>query len=106
MLGYFFSPMADRSALLLSSSIAPHGFNYARYRNADVDRLVEQAKQTPDGPDRAALYRQISAHVFSDRPYVPLLWISDPYVVSMRLEGLRPGPDAALFWNIRDWRLR
>jgi peptide/nickel transport system substrate-binding protein len=106
MLGFFFAPPADRSNLLLSTAIAPHGFNYPRFRNADVDKLILKAQQTDDGPARAKLYHEIAVAVANQRPFVPLLWLTDAYVVSTQLENLKPGPDAALFWNVWEWKLR
>lgn len=34
--------------------------NHARFQNAQFDRLYEQAKRLPDGPERNALYREMN----------------------------------------------
>lgn len=63
-----------------STSIPPAGANRGRYRNASVDRLIEQAEAAVDLGERARLYRAIQAALLADLPYVPL-WYEDTVVV-------------------------
>jgi peptide/nickel transport system substrate-binding protein len=103
--GFAFQPTPDRSELLASASIPPNGFNYQRYRNAEMDSVLAAAAVTEDGPARAAIYHRFAALLARDRPTVPLIWLVSPILVTDRLQGFKPGPDAGLFWNVYDWRL-
>ena len=102
--GYATSP--DRADSLTTSGLPPHGRNYARYANRDVDRWTAQARGTYDDARRSALYAKISARVREDAAVTPLLWVSQPYVWDARLTGLRPETVNSDFWNVREWRWR
>jgi peptide/nickel transport system substrate-binding protein len=106
MAGFAFSPTPDRSNLLASSSIPTVGFNYGRYRSAEMDAILQAAAVTEDGPARAEIFKHFAAVLARDRPFVPLVWIVQPMVVSDALEGFKPGPDNGLFWNVWEWRLK
>jgi len=65
-----------------SQAIPPAGANRGRYRNPEVDRLIERAERE-NGLDRQAeLYRRLQAILHRDLPYVPL-WYEDN-VVALR----------------------
>jgi peptide/nickel transport system substrate-binding protein len=56
-----------------SSQISPAPFtNAAGYRNAEVDRLFDEAAGEVDQAARGRIYRQIQEIVAEDQPYV---WI-------------------------------
>ncbi|MGJ3242480.1 MAG: ABC transporter substrate-binding protein [Opitutales bacterium] len=46
------------------------GFNSGYYSNPEVDRLLEQARRTPDQTERARLYREVQRIVVEDAPWV------------------------------------
>lgn len=48
--------------------------NASRYRNPEVDQLLDRAHRTPLGPDREALYRQVETILLRDLPWVPLYY--------------------------------
>ncbi|HET9436958.1 MAG TPA: peptide ABC transporter substrate-binding protein [Gaiellaceae bacterium] len=53
------------------------GNNSTNYCNEEYDRLVEQARQTPDDAERYALYNQLEEILFGpegDVPLVPIYW--------------------------------
>ncbi len=59
--------------MYVSSNIAPIPFsNAARYRNAEVDRLFDEARATVDKASRTALYRRIQEILVEELPY---FWI-------------------------------
>ncbi|MGE3540256.1 MAG: ABC transporter substrate-binding protein [Candidatus Tectimicrobiota bacterium] len=45
--------------------------NYMFYRNAEVDRLLDQARQSGDEAQRLPLYRQAERLVLEDAPWIP-----------------------------------
>lgn len=61
--------------LFWSKSIG--GANYSLFRNAEYDRLYEQAKVMPDSPARTELYRKM----------VHLLWVQSPWTVHYLKQG-------------------
>jgi peptide/nickel transport system substrate-binding protein len=76
---YFVPPNFDPYACFHSSQWPPHGTNSGFYKNADVDRLLEQARTEFDPDRRLALYREIHRRIAADQPCaflysVHLLW--------------------------------
>ena len=67
-----------------SSNIGAGG-NFARYSNAEVDALIDQARASTSDEERAELYRQIDDTVLEDLPYAYLdhniyVDVCQPYV--------------------------
>jgi peptide/nickel transport system substrate-binding protein len=58
------------------------GANRMRYRNPEIDRLVEEGRRTLDRPGRVAIYAQIQRILARDLPVVSL-WHEDN-IVAMR----------------------
>jgi peptide/nickel transport system substrate-binding protein len=102
---YGFPITADRSAFLASSSIPPSGYNYGRYRDAALDRLMAGAHYSLDTALRKRLYAQIAAKVAADVPVFPLVWQKAVFGVSTRVDNIRPEPVNSDFWNAAAWRV-
>jgi len=88
-----------------SDSVPPNGANRGRYRNPEVDRLIETALAEPDLRSQAGLYRRIQAILLEELPYIPL-WYEDQFYAARRgLGGYRLAPDgnydalAELTWS-------
>ena len=64
--------------LFASDALPPTGANRGRYRNSQVDRLIEQAEQADTLEAQAPLYLQLETLLHEDLPYVPL-WYEDQY---------------------------
>jgi len=59
--------------------------NHTGYKNAEVDRLLEQARVERDPAQRTALYRQAETIIVSEAPWIPLTHgvtyaLAKPYV--------------------------
>lgn len=70
--GYVVAAYPDSDAMvatLVYSGNLGSGGNYARYSNAEADKLLEQARAATDDAERAMLYTQIEALVSEDLPY-------------------------------------
>ncbi len=68
--------MSERQTLLDNhrGSIVTGGpFNWGHYTNAEVDRLMNQARSVPTVEERRALYEQVMRVVQRDRPLI-YLW--------------------------------
>jgi peptide/nickel transport system substrate-binding protein len=78
-----------------SHKIPPAGANRGRYRNQQLDALVDRARVEPDRDKRRALYSQVQQIISTDLPYLPL-WFQDNISVHRRRIGnivLGPGGD-------------
>lgn len=63
-----------------SQSLPPNGANRARYRNPEVDMLLERARRTIDADVRKAIYSRIQKILAEDAVYTSL-WYRDNLVV-------------------------
>jgi peptide/nickel transport system substrate-binding protein len=72
-----------------SASVPPKGANRGRYRNTEVDRLIEEARVSSDQDERRAKYLQIQEIVHRDLPYIHLWYVDDVAVFHRRLGELR-----------------
>jgi len=104
--GQGFSAGPDRGTDLESTSIPPQGTNYARYRNAEVDRAIALERAKLDVTGRKPAFAVIAHRVRDDEPYVPLVWVKRIAVVVKSLAGLRPETINSDFWNVYAWRLK
>jgi peptide/nickel transport system substrate-binding protein len=78
-----------------SQKIPPAGANRGRYRNTQLDGLVDRARVEPDREKRRALYSQVQQILATDLPYLSL-WFQDNISVHRRRIGnvsLGPGGD-------------
>ncbi len=92
-----------------SKSMPPEGANRGRFRNTEVDHLIDAAQVEPDRDKMAQDYRQLQAILLRELPYVPL-WYEDHYVVTRNdIHGYVLAPDGnydGLITTIRDHRDR
>ena len=79
--------------------------NLAGYRNAQVDRLIEQGRVESDVEKRVEIYRSIHRELARDRPAVFLFVPTKLVGMSSRLEGIQSTPTflslSAATWKIR-----
>ncbi|MGH4030079.1 ABC transporter substrate-binding protein [Actinomycetota bacterium Odt1-20B] len=100
--------------LMLKSALAGDGFNnMAHYKNATVDKALEDARETDDRAKRKAAYDRVQRELVKDPGYTFLTHIDHLYVVdkgygdlSTQVEphdhGLASGP----WWNVEDWQTK
>jgi peptide/nickel transport system substrate-binding protein len=82
------------------SSQYPKGFNFIKYHNTEVDRLLERGRVTVDRGARKKIYAHLWQLIAADQPYIFLWYPRAIEGVSQRVGGLsKPGP-AGLFLNI------
>jgi peptide/nickel transport system substrate-binding protein len=89
------------------SDVVPGGSNSGSYSNADVDKLMEQARALPgcDPAARAKIYAQIQGILQKDLPYIPLYSIEGMYAASSTVSGFSPYP-SQLYWNVDTWAVK
>lgn len=76
-------------AALFEEWLTTSPVNYARWRNADYDRLVLEAGRTTDAARRLALYREAEALMLADLPVIPLYFNTQNFLLSPRVHGWR-----------------
>lgn len=65
-------PDFDDAIGLLHSKFAPSGQNIARYRNAEVDKILDDIERLDNGPERLAKIQKVREIIDEDLPYVPI----------------------------------
>jgi peptide/nickel transport system substrate-binding protein len=78
-----------------SDNIPPQGANRGRYRNSQLDRLLERGRRTLSREERKAIYGQVQKIIAADVPYVSLWHETNVAVMRADVEGFRlyPGGD-------------
>ena len=79
--------------LFHSSSIPPNGDNRGRYRNNELDRLLEKGRRTADATERKAVYGRVQQLLAEELPYIPLWWWKNTVVSQSKVAGFVPYPD-------------
>jgi len=77
-----------------SQQVPPTGLNRVRYRNPDVDRLIEEASAAPDDGDRRQLYAQAQRRIAADVPYVSLWYKTNVAIFQPDIHGVSLSPIA------------
>lgn len=103
--GYGYDVDPDRSQLIETRFIEPHGFNSARYSNTDVDKWTEAANATYDRATRKQYYALIQRRLNEDLPYIPIDWEEFVYAVNDDLRGFQPETVNSDFWNVQSWSI-
>ncbi|MFA4844273.1 MAG: peptide-binding protein [Candidatus Margulisiibacteriota bacterium] len=82
------------------SSQYPKGFNFVKYKNPEVDRLLEEGRTTIDRGGRKRIYARIWKLIADDQPYIFLWYPKSVSGVNTRVGGLsKPGP-AGMFLHL------
>ena len=87
---------------------APPGeptFNYGRYTNREVDRLLEEVAAAPDFAHQKPLLDRIQAIIVADQPYTFLVENTRLVGLNSRVSGADIN-DATIFFNVDDWEIR
>jgi len=96
-------PDAQNFLQLFYGPNASPGPNRTNYANAEYDRLYEQMRDLPDGPERTALCARMAEMVVADAPW---LLIGRPIEVALRRERLENyRPHAFPYGMEKYWRL-
>jgi peptide/nickel transport system substrate-binding protein len=80
------------------------GANFPRYRNASVDKLIEQADRTIDREARAALYQQAQRIVLDEMPTVVLFQLGWQRAIGRDIQGVNYNFSQPTFYNFESMR--
>lgn len=83
-------------SLFHSESFPPQGNNRGRYRNADLDRLLESGRRRLDLKERKQIYSRVQKTLALELPTIPLWWVKNVVVMKPGIEGFVPYPDGHL----------
>jgi peptide/nickel transport system substrate-binding protein len=83
--------------VFLSSSVPPKGWNRGRYRDAEMDAWIEEARTTLDRARRKELYGRVQRRAAEELPYISLYAAKTVAVHDRRLTGLETIPLAGDF---------
>lgn len=102
LLGWSISPDPDMFDIWHSSKTGPKELNFIGYKNAEVDRLLEEGRGTFDQEKRKSRYFRIQEILAEDQPYT-FLYVPDALpAVSARFRGIAPAP-AGIMYNLIKW---
>ena len=82
--------------LFHSASVPPNGNNRGRYRNAEIDALLERGRSEMNVDDRRHIYGEVQRILARDLPYIPLWWWRNVAVMQPTLRGFELYPDGNL----------
>jgi peptide/nickel transport system substrate-binding protein len=91
-----------------SRSIPPGGPNFAGYRNAEVDALIDRVLVETDEGRAQELWRSIEQHLVNDAAYAPIYLDPELYAVNNRFGNVRfRGPEwweDVIYWHVPENR--
>ncbi|MBV9734908.1 MAG: hypothetical protein JO209_03285 [Acidisphaera sp.] len=67
--------------------------NTTGYSNPEVDRMLEEARQSLDQAKRKALYAAVKTKVMEDLPYIPLYFSAEYAAIAKSVKGFAWPPD-------------
>jgi peptide/nickel transport system substrate-binding protein len=82
------------------------GSNNMRYRNAEIDKLADEADRTLDIQKRKANYIKIQEIVAQDVPIIYLYYRANIEAMSDKIVGPRSHPLRWITWNLHEWGLK
>jgi peptide/nickel transport system substrate-binding protein len=77
-----------------SQQVPPTGLNRVRYRNPEVDRLIESASASVADDDRRRLYGEAQQRIADDVPYIALWYKTNVAIFQPDIHGVTLSPIA------------
>ena len=79
------------------------GANISRACNRDYDALFAQLRQTPPGPQRQQLVKQLNDLIVGNGYEIPLINRGITFAVANTLQGFEANPWDSQLWNVAQW---
>lgn len=79
-------------SLFYSKNFSPNGPNYTHFKNAEFDRLYEQAFLETDNAKREALYKKMDEIAMAEAPVIPLFYDKASRFTRSNVSGLGINP--------------
>jgi peptide/nickel transport system substrate-binding protein len=105
-LSYATSDTIDPDQLIGFTAVNPERANayHTEWHSDRVNELYEQERRTPDGPERAAMFKEMEQIVHDEAPYIFLYNKGEPYAYRANVEGFEVLPTAN--WRLEDVRFK
>ena len=92
----------DNFLSLFDSSQIKGGLNEAKYTNLSVDKLLAQARQTPNGTERNDMYKKIQETIAKDSPWLPISSAQSMAAYSPKVKNFKIHPTGNIFFQYVD----
>jgi peptide/nickel transport system substrate-binding protein len=102
ILGWSGGPEPDQYNIWHSSKTAPRELNFIKYKNPEVDKLLEQGRRTFDQSERKKIYDRFQEILAEEQPYTFLYVAEALPAVAKRFRGIEPSP-AGITYNFIKW---
>jgi peptide/nickel transport system substrate-binding protein len=102
ILGWTIPPDPDSFAVWHSSKTGVGELNFIGFKNAEVDRLLEEGRHTLDQQQRKRIYDRFQEILAEQQPYIFLYVPETLPVVAKRFHGIEPAP-AGIMHNFIRW---
>lgn len=102
ILGWTISNDPDLYQVWHSSQAFAGGLNFTRYKNQELDRLLEEARISNKREIRQELYAKVQEILHKEQPYCFLFVPYSLPVVQKRFQGIRPAT-AGIMYNFEQW---
>ena len=102
ILGWSGGPEPDQYNIWHSSKTAPRELNFIKYRNPEVDELLEKGRRTFAQAERKQIYDRFQEILAEEQPYT-FLYVGEALpAVAKRFRGIEPAP-AGISYNFIKW---
>ncbi len=85
-----------------SSKAVPGGLNFIKYKNSEVDELLDRGRSTLDQAERKRIYDRVQEIMHEEQPYCFLYVPMSLPIFSKRIKGIEVAP-AGLDYNANEW---
>ncbi len=102
LMGWFLSRDPDNYDIWHSSKTREGEFNFIGYKNAEVDRLLEDGRRTFDQSARQKIYHRIHEILYEEQPYMFLYSGEALPIVNRRFRNVEPSP-IGIGYNFIKW---
>lgn len=102
ILGWSILQDPDIFSVWHSSMAVDGGLNFTRYKNAELDALLEQGRRMVDPEKRKPIYDKIQRILYDDVPYCFLYVPKSLPIVQARVQNITAAP-AGIAYNFTKW---
>lgn len=102
ILGWTISPDPDLYQVWHSSQAVAGGLNFTHFKNAELDKLLDEGRRTAQKDLRLDIYRHIQEILAREQPYCFLYVPYSLSIVQRRFRGIEPAL-AGITWNLENW---
>lgn len=102
ILGWTGGPEPDQYNIWHSSKTGPRELNFIKFKNAEVDDLLERGRRTFDRAKRKQIYDRFQEILAEEQPYTFLYVAEALPAVAKRFRGIKPAP-AGISYNFIKW---